>query len=153
MEYDIIVVGGGASGLSAANFTSRKKPKTLVISIDIGGQTNLTNKIANYPGFMEKSGPKLMDIFRNQAKSIGTEFVFGKFASMEKKGEGKDQRFTINLTNGESYTGRAAILAYGKVPRTLGIAGEDKFVGRGISTNAVQDGHNYKHKTVAVIGG
>ncbi len=153
MEYDVIVVGGGAAGLSAAIFTSRRKLKTLVISIDIGGQTNLTNKISNYPGFTDLSGPKLMDIFRNQAKNTGTEFVFGKFKSIEKKGEGKDQKFTIHLTNGEAYIGRAIILAYGKVPRTLGIPGEDKFVGRGISTNAVQDGHNYKHKTVAVVGG
>jgi len=153
MDYDVIVVGGWAAGLSAAIFTSRRKLKTLVISIDIGGQTNLTNKIANYPGFTELSGPKLMDIFRQQAKSTGTEFVFGKFKNLEKNGEGKDQKFTIHLTNGESYTGRAIILAYGKVPRTLGISGEDKFVGRGISTNAVQDGHYYKHKTVAVVGG
>ncbi|MBI4162082.1 MAG: FAD-dependent oxidoreductase [Candidatus Aenigmarchaeota archaeon] len=151
--YDVIVVGGGAAGLSAAIFTSRRKLKTLVISIDIGGQTNLTNKISNYPGFTDLSGPKLMDIFRNQAKSTGTEFIFGKFKNIEKEGEGKDQRFIINLTNGESYKGRAVILAYGKVPRTLGIPGEDKFVGRGISTNAVQDGHIYKQKKVAVIGG
>src|SRR3989344_6107585 len=152
-EYDVIVIGGGAAGLTAAIFTSRRKLRTLVVSIDTGGQTNLTNKISNYPGFLEKSGPKLMGIFKKQAESTGTEFVNGRFSKMDKKGEGKDKKFIVHLTNGESYSCRVLILAYGKVPRALGIPGEEKFVGRGVSVSAVQDAPLYAGKCVAVIGG
>lgn len=148
-EYDVIVIGGGAAGLTAAIFTSRRKLKTMVVSIDTGGQTNLTNKISNYPGFLEKSGPKLMGTFKKQAESTGTEFVNGRFSKMESK----DKKFIVHLTNGESYSCRTLILAYGKAPRALGIPGEEKFVGRGVSVSAVQDAPLYSGKRVAVIGG
>ena len=148
-DYDVIVIGAGAAGLTAAIFTSRRKIRTLVVSIDTGGQTNLTNKISNYPGFLEKSGPKLMSIFKKQAESTGTEFVHGRFCKLESK----DKKFIVHLTNGESYSCRVLILAYGKVPRALGIPGEEKFVGRGVSVSAVQDAPLYAGKCVAVIGG
>src|SRR3989344_5142672 len=102
-------------------YTCRKKLKTLVVTMDIGGQTNLTEHIENYPGYTEKSGPALMKIFEDQAKTFGSETVFGKASALEKT----DNGFLMKLTNGEQYESRTIILAYGKGPRTLGIKGEE----------------------------
>jgi thioredoxin reductase (NADPH) len=152
--YDVIIIGAGAAGLTSAIYTGRKKMKTLVISVDIGGQTLLTNHIENYPGYTDgiegfPSGPKLMQLFDSQAKKFGAEFVSGKVNKIEKQQNG----FKIMLTNGENYESRALILAYGKVPRSLGVPGEEKFIGRGVSTCATCDAPIFKGKTVAVIGG
>ncbi|MBI2172991.1 MAG: FAD-dependent oxidoreductase, partial [Candidatus Aenigmarchaeota archaeon] len=130
--HDVIVIGGGAAGLTAAIYTCRKRLKTLLVTLDVGGQTNLTEHIENYPGYTQKSGPGLMKTFEEQAKRFGTEFVFGKAQKLEKK----EKSFLLTLTNGEEYEARTVILAYGKVPRTLGIPGEEKYLGRGVSTCA-----------------
>ncbi len=153
MEYDVIVLGAGAAGLSAAVFTCRKKLKTLIVSVDVGGQTNLTNHIENYPGFFTETkdypkGQKLMEIFEEQAKFYGAELIYGKADKIEKTTHG----FSITLTNGEHYECKALILAYGKVPRSLGVPGEEKFIGRGVS-NTTLDAHKFKDKIVAIIGG
>ncbi|MBI2579558.1 MAG: FAD-dependent oxidoreductase [Candidatus Aenigmarchaeota archaeon] len=147
--HDVIVVGGGAAGLTAAIYACRKRLRTLVVTLDIGGQTNLTEHIENYPGYTQKSGPGLMKTFEEQAKAFGTEFVFGKAQKLEKK----DKSFLLTLTNGEKYDGKTVILAYGKVPRTLGIPGEEMYLGRGVSTCATCDMPLFKGKNVAVIGG
>ncbi len=152
--YDIIIIGAGAAGLTSAIYTGRKKMKTLVVSVDIGGQTLLTEHIENYPGYTEEtpgfpSGPKLMQLFDTQAKKFGAEFTSGKVNKLEKTGNG----FKASLTNGETYEAKAIVLAYGKVPRSLGVPGEDKFIGRGVSTCATCDAPIFKGKTVAVIGG
>ncbi len=152
--YDAIIIGAGAAGLTSAIYTGRKKMKTLVISVDIGGQTLLTSHIENYPGYTEEtpghpSGPKLMHLFDTQAKKFGAEFVSGKVNKLEKIQNG----FRIALTNGENYESKTIILAYGKVPRSLGVPGEEKFIGRGVSTCATCDAPIFKGKTVAVVGG
>ena len=146
---DVNIIGGGAAGLTAAIYTCRKKLRTLIVTMDIGGQTNLTEHIENYPGYMEKSGPGLMKIFEEQAKSFGAETVFGKAASLENT----ESKFSLTLTNGEKYESKAVILAYGKVPRTLGIKGENMYFGRGVSTCATCDMPIMGGKAVAVIGG
>ncbi len=149
-KYDVIIVGGGAAGLSAAIYSCRKKLKTLVISVDIGGQNLLTDSIENYPGYTEMSGSKLMDTFFSQAQKFGANFVSGKAGSLKKiKGGG----FEIGLTNGETYHARSVIIAAGKIARNLGIPGEEKFVGRGVSTCATCDAPFAKKRKVAVIGG
>ncbi len=149
MMHDVIIIGGGAAGLTAAIYTTRRKLSTLLVSVDIGGQTNLTDHVENYPGYTGLSGPKLMQIFENQARSFGTEIVFGKAEKVEKKKGG----FVVKLGNGEEYTGRAVILTSGKVPRELGIPGEKKFIGRGVSSCATCDGPMFRSKVVAVVGG
>lgn len=131
-EWDVIIVGGGAAGLTAAIYTCRKKMKTLVVSVDIGGQNLLTEQEENYPGYTQLSGPKLMEIFQEQATKFGAQFVFGKASKLEKIND----KFKITLTNGEEYIGKIVILAYGKVARSLGVPGEDKFIGRGVHTCA-----------------
>lgn len=147
--YDVIIIGGGAAGMTAAIYTCRKKLKTLVVTINVGGQNLLTEQEENYPGYLDLSGPKLMQVFEQQAKKFGAEFVFGKANKVEKTKNG----FRISLANGEEYECHVLILAYGKVPRTLGIPGEEKFLGRGVSTCATCDAPVFVGKKVAVIGG
>ncbi len=148
-QYDVVIIGGGAGGLTAAIYTCRKNLKTAVISVDWGGQTNLTNHIENYPGVDPMPGPTLMQKFKDNAKSFGAEFVNGKAAKIDKKGNG----FAVTLANGDIYECRAVILGFGTVPRELGIPGEAEFLGRGLSTCTTCDAPLFKNKTVAVIGG
>lgn len=147
--HDVIILGAGAAGLTAAIYTSRKKLKTLVVSIDIGGQTNLTGNIENYPGTGPMGGAELMQKFYTEAEGFGAEIVMGKSSKVEKTENG----FRVGLANGESYESKALILAYGKVPKSLGIEGEEKFMGRGVSTCVTCDSPLYKGRNVAVIGG
>lgn len=148
-NWDVIIVGGAAAGLSAAIYTCRKKMKTLIVTVDVGGQNLLTEQEENYPGYLEMSGPKLMQIFQEQAVKFGAEFVFGKAVKLDKVGD----EFKVTLGNGEEYTGKIVILAYGKIARSLGVPGEDKFLGRGVHTCATCDAPFTKGKTVAVAGG
>lgn len=148
--YDVLIVGGGAAGLTAAIYTCRKKLRTAVISMDIGGQTNLTNHIENYPGVDPMPGPQLMKKFEENARSFGAEIIFGKVIKVDKL---QNNNFVITLANEEKYECKALILGYGKVPKSLGIPGEEKFFGRGVSTCATCDAPLYKNKIAAVIGG
>jgi thioredoxin reductase (NADPH) len=152
--YDVIIVGAGSAGLTAAIYTCRKKLKTLVVSMDVGGQMNLTEHIENYPGYTEHtpgfpSGPNLMRIFEEQSKKFGTEFKTGKVSKITKK----EKNFVIELLSGEKFECKALILAYGKVQRMLDVPGEEKFLGRGLSTCATCDAPLFKNKVVAVVGG
>ena len=148
--YDIIIIGGGSAGLTAAVYACRKKLKTLIVSIDIGGQTNLTSHIENYPGTGPMNGIELMQKFREDAVKFGVEIVMGKVMKVDKVAE---RHFKIELANNESYESKSIILAYGKVPRSLGIIGEEKFMGRGVSTCVTCDAPLYRKRPVAIIGG
>lgn len=147
--YDVVIVGAGAAGLTAAIYTCRKKLKTLIVSIDIGGQTNLTSHIENYPATGPMHGVELMRKFQDEAIGFGAELIMGKVNKVDKI----ENSFRIGLANGESYESKALILAYGKVPKSLGIEGEEKFMGRGVSTCVTCDLPLYKNRDVAVIGG
>ena len=180
--YDVIVVGAGAAGLTAAIYTCRKKLKTLIVSIDIGGQTNLTSHIENYPGSGTMHGVELMRRFQNEAIGFGAELIMGKVVKVDmsvnrsaisaemserehrselshvtaQKPQVFDKienSFKIELANNETYESKALILAYGKVPKSLGIEGEEKFMGRGVSTCVTCDAPLYKNRDVALIGG
>jgi len=148
-KYDVIIVGAGAAGLTAAIYTCRKNLKTAIVSVDVGGQTNLTNHIENYPGVDAMPGPTLMQKFLDNAKSFGAELIMGKVAKVDKKGSG----FTVTLAEGKTYEARTVIMCSGTVPRELGIPGEAKFLGRGLSTCATCDAPLFKNKITAVIGG
>ena len=147
--YDVIIIGAGAAGLTAAIYTCRKKLKTAVISIDVGGQTNLTSHIENYPGTGPMHGIELMRKFQDEAIGFGAELIMGKVNKVDKIENG----FRIGLANGEAYDCKALILAYGKVPKSLGIEGEEKFIGRGVSTCVTCDAPLFKNRNVVVIGG
>jgi len=147
--YDVIIVGAGAAGLTAAIYTCRKKLKTAIISIDVGGQTNLTSHIENYPGTGAMHGIELMRKFQNEAIGFGAELIMGKVNKVEKI----ENSFRVGLANGEAYDCKSLILAYGKVPKSLGIEGEEKFMGRGVSTCVTCDAPLFKKRDVAIIGG
>ena len=147
--YDVVIVGGGAAGLTAAIYTSRRALKTLIISKDIGGQAALTNEIENYPGVGLIDGFDLMNRFLEDAKKFGAEFKSGEVKAIEKKGEGD---FLVKTTVGD-FKAAAVILAFGLTPRDLGVPGEEEFKGKGVSSCATCDGPLYKGKVVAVVGG
>ena len=147
--FDVIIVGGGAAGLTAAIYTCRKALKTLVVSPEYGGQTNLTSHIENYPGFIASTGWDLMAKFKEHAEHFGAETRTSKVTNVEKKGKG----FLVHFDDGSKEECRAVILCHGKLPRPLNIPGEKEFLGRGLSTCATCDAPLYKGKDVAVIGG
>ncbi|MFH1590190.1 MAG: thioredoxin-disulfide reductase [archaeon] len=150
MSYDVIIIGGGAAGMTAGLYTGRKNLKTLIISMDVGGQTSIPSNIENYPGFEGINGYELMTKFQMQAMKWGAEMITGKVKIAEKN---KDGTFKLTLSSGETYESRALILAFGKTPRSMDIPGEEKFMGRGVSTCTTCDAPLYKDRTVAVIGG
>ncbi|MBI4144086.1 FAD-dependent oxidoreductase [Candidatus Woesearchaeota archaeon] len=149
MDYDVLIIGAGAAGLSAAIYTCRKKLKTTVVSIDTGGQTNLTSNIENYPGTEPMHGHELMKRFKTNAQALGCEFINGKATLVEKTQEG----FKTTLSHGEKILSKTVITCFGKVPRKLSISGEEKFAGRGVSQCSSLQPEECTNKTVVVIGG
>ncbi len=149
--YDIIIIGGGPAGLTASIYTSRAKLKTLILEKMIpGGQVTTTHLVENYPGFPEPiNGFLLMSHFQKQAQNFGAEIVTSKeVTSIEKE----DKIFKIKTLDNE-YKAKAVLIATGAKYKTLGIPGEEKFKGRGVSYCATCDGAFFKDKEVAVIGG
>lgn len=150
-EYDAIVVGGGPAGLTAGIYLSRARVKTLILNEGtLGGQMILTHEIANYPGVESINGFQLATIMKNQAKKFGCDLMSNiTIASMQLEGTHK----TVTLTNGKSFQSKVVILTPGGKPRTLGVPGESKFKGRGISYCATCDGDFFTDKEIVVVGG
>lgn len=146
--HDVIIIGGGPAGLTAAIYCARRHLKTTVLTKDIGGQITRTEKIENYPGFESISGVELATKFFNQAKKFGAEFLFEGAEKITKTQDG----FKVKTSRQEFET-RSIILAFGKSPRELGVTGEEKFKGRGVSYCATCDAPFFKDKTVVVVGG
>lgn len=148
-QYDVIIVGAGAAGLTAAIYTSRRAMRTLVISQDIGGQAATTEEIENYPGVDFSDGPSLMNKFRAQAEKFGAEVRLDEVTKIEKQA---DATFTVSTPNVTEYS-RTVIVAYGLSHKHLDVPGEKEFIGRGVSYCATCDAPLYKGKPVVVVGG
>lgn len=147
--YDMIIIGGGPAGLSAALYMARAKCKTLVIEKEkIGGQITITSEIVNYPGVYKTSGSALTKDMQKQAESFGAEFTIDEVVDMDLTSQIK----TIKTTNGE-YKALSVVLALGASPRKLGFEGEQEFTGRGVAYCATCDGQFFTDKIVYVIGG
>jgi len=146
--YDMIIVGAGPAGLTAALYAGRKKLKTLVLAVDVGGQCNLTSSIENYPGVDKMPGFELAQKMEKQAREAGVEIVNAKVEKVERK----DGYFLVR-NKGKEFQGKTIILAIGRVPRTLDIPGEDEFLGKGVHTCTTCDAPLYAGKTVAMVGG
>lgn len=146
--YDVVIIGAGAAGLTAAIYAGRKKLKCVLITgPNIGGETNTTNDIQNYPGY-EGPGPELMKKFWVSAKKWGCEI---NEAMVSKVSKPKD--FVITLSDGKTIESKTVILCYGRERRKLDIPGEDKFFGRGLSTCTTCDAPLFPNKDTVVIGG
>lgn len=147
--YDVVIVGGGPAGLSAAIYMARAKYKTLVIEKEkFGGQITITNEIVNYPGVYNTSGKELTSNMQRQAQAFGAEFKLANVTDMELAQDIK----IIKTTSGEIKT-LAVILAVGANPRKIGFEGEQEFAGRGVAYCATCDGEFFTGKTVYVVGG
>jgi len=148
--YDVIIVGAGPAGLTAAIYTSRRAMKTLVISKDVGGQISLTDDVENYPGFESIEGLALAQKFQAQAAKTGVEFLFEEATKVEKQA---DNSFVVNTGSNKKIKTKTIILAFGLSPRNLNVPGEKELTGRGVTYCATCDGPLYKNKTVVVVGG
>ena len=149
--YDIIVLGAGAAGLTAGIYAARARRSVLVLdSGTVGGQMVLSYNVANYPGVLETSGRELSKVMAQQARAFGCELKpFARVAEVDLSGDVK----TVTLNDGTRFSAKAVIVASGGVPRKLGVEGEERFVGRGISYCATCDGDFFTDRPIAVVGG
>ncbi|OGY93305.1 MAG: hypothetical protein A2406_00950 [Candidatus Komeilibacteria bacterium RIFOXYC1_FULL_37_11] len=148
--YDVVIVGAGPSGLTAAIYTSRRSMKTLVISKDIGGQISLTEDVENYPGFESIGGLALAQKFQAQAAKTGVEYLFEEVCQIEKQSTGD---FVVQTGSKKLIKAKTIILAFGLTPRNLEVPGEKELTGKGVTYCATCDGPLYRGKNVVVIGG
>lgn len=148
-KYDVIIIGGGVAGWTAALFTARRGLHTLVISKDLGGQTSSTLEVENYPGLGRIEGPDLIQRFYQDARAGGVEALFIGVRTILKLDDG----FLIKTENEGAFFGEAVILACGKTPRQLGCEGEKEFQGKGIVYSSFKNPEEWKGKILAVIGG
>lgn len=148
--YDVIIVGGGPAGYTAALYCARAALRTLVIEkFAPGGQIGIVDRVDNYPGFSEGiDGYTLATEMQKQAERFGAETLFGEVSGGSLAGVEK----TLSV-DGKDYTARAVILAMGASPRELGLAGEQRLRGHGVSYCATCDGAFFRDKDVAVVGG
>lgn len=148
--FDIIILGGGPAGLSAAIYAARSSAKTAIIDISmLGGQPSNYLELENYPGFSKIGGYDLMEKFEEHADMFGIQkFPMEEIQSVDLTSEIK----TVTTLNGE-FKAKSIIIATGAQSKKLGVEGEKEFVGRGVSYCAVCDGAFYKDKVIAVVGG
>lgn len=154
--YDVVVIGAGMAGLTAAIYAVRANKKVLVLEGKThGGQIITTFHIANYPGLPKVSGVDLMNSVYNQAKELGAEIEYAEVMKVKNEGEFKSV-ITEDFEDGSDegkYLARTVIIATGSSERRLELENEEKLTGRGISYCATCDGGFYKDKPVAVVGG
>lgn len=149
--YDIIIIGSGAAGLSAAVYAQREQLKNIVIEKEYmgTGQISKSERVDNYLGLYGESGYQLGEKFREHALSLGTEFVEGEVTKIVPFGN----IYKAELSNGKVFETKTIIYALGTNQRKLDIKGENEFLGKGVSYCAVCDGAFYKDKIAAVVGG
>ena len=152
--YDVIIIGGGPAGLTAGIYTSRARISTLLIEkLGIGGQASITDRIENYPGFIEGiSGPELVHNMEEQAQSFGVKTIFDEVTRVEVSDEGNIKKVFVH-DDPEPYQCLSIIVAAGHEQRKLGVPGETEFTGRGVSYCATCDGAFFRDRAVAVVGG
>ncbi|EHQ90004.1 thioredoxin-disulfide reductase [Desulfosporosinus youngiae] len=148
--YDVLIVGAGPAGLTAGIYAARGGLKTAIIELAMpGGQAASTENIENYPGFPDGiNGYELMNLFHKQALAFGVEFIFEEVQTFELQESVKKVH-----TNNQVLETRSIIITAGSKPRLLGVPGEDRFIGSGVSYCATCDGAFFKGKKVIVVGG
>ncbi len=149
-EYDLIIVGAGPAGLTAAVYAARKMLKTLLISEDVGGQILLTSEVENYLGFYYVEGVSLVQKFEEQVRRHPIDIDVSQKVS---KVEHEPPKFRVLTENGKSFKSETVVIATGKRSKQLNVPGERNLVGRGVSYCATCDAPLFAGKDVAVIGG
>ena len=147
-ELSLIIIGGGVAACTAGMFAGRRGLTTLLLAKDLGGQTASTSEIDNYPGVGRIEGPHLIQLFADQARSVGSRFLFHEVVGIAHDGD----MFTVQTAH-SAYRSDAVICAFGKTPKSLMIQGEERFIGRGLHYCNSYDVDQYRDTTVAVVGG
>ena len=148
--YELIIIGAGPAGMTAAVYAARKRLNALLISYDIGGQVLWTTGVENYMGYQFIEGPELMHKFEEQVKQFPLDTKTGERVSILSQ---TNEGFEVRTDKDETYQAKAAIIATGKRPRQLNVPGEEKLRGRGVTYCAICDGPLFAGENVAVIGG
>ena len=147
--YDVVVIGGGPAGLTAALYLARARYRVVVVEKEhFGGQITITDEVVNFPGVEHTSGKALTETMRRQAQSFGAEFLLAEVTGLAMDGDIK----TVQTSRGELHC-FGVLLATGAYPRSVGFAGEAEFKGRGVAYCATCDGEFFTGKEVFVVGG
>ena len=147
--YDVIVIGGGPAGLTAALYLARAKYRVLVLEKEqFGGQITITHEVVNYPGISKTSGKAMTETMQRQAGAFGAEFLLAEAKALDLNGDVK----TVKTDKGDYYC-LGILLATGAHPRTVGFKGEDEYKGRGVAYCATCDGEFFTGKEIFVVGG
>lgn len=151
MTENVIIIGSGPAGLTAALYAARANLEPLLISgNELGGQIAMTNEVENYPGFPEGiTGPELVELMKTQAVKFGTRIAIDHVREVNLLAH----PFQLKTENGREFEAKAVIAATGASPRRLGVPGEMEYTGRGVSYCATCDGFFFRGKEIAVVGG
>ncbi|MDM7999552.1 MAG: FAD-dependent oxidoreductase [Dehalococcoidia bacterium] len=148
--HEVMIIGAGPAGMTAAVYAARKRLKTLLVSKDIGGQAIWSSKIENYMGYQFIEGAELMRKFDDQVKLFPIDQMIGEEVTALERSNGT---FQVRTAGGETLQAQALILASGKHPRLLNVPGEERLRGRGVSYCATCDAPLFSGQAVAVVGG
>ena len=152
--YDVVVIGGGPAGLTAALYLARSCYRVLVIEKEkFGGQITITDEVVNYPGVEKTSGKELTAVMQKQAEHFGAEFLLGEVASLKKAETPSSAEIWETTTDKGSYQSFGILLATGAHPRMIGFPGEADFRGHGVAYCATCDGEFFRGKEIFVVGG
>jgi thioredoxin reductase (NADPH) len=151
LNPDVVIIGGGPAGLTAAIYNSRSGLNVLMIEkLAAGGQIFITSEVENYPGIDLISGPELSIAMENQAKKFGTRIEYDEVDKVE---DGPGEFKTVHTVSGKQYKTYVVVISTGAKYKNIGVPGEELFRGKGVSNCATCDGAFYKNLEVAVIGG
>jgi thioredoxin reductase (NADPH) len=147
---NVVIIGSGPAGWSAAIYTARANLRPLLITgNELGGQIALTTEVENFPGFESIQGPELVERMQKQAERLGAEVLFDYVVEVDVNGP----PFTVKTAGGREFKALAVIATTGASPRRLGVPGEERLTGRGVSYCATCDGFFFRNKEVVVVGG
>ena len=147
--YDVIIIGAGFAGYSAAIYTVRYNLKTLIVASEPGGVVTESHNVENYPGYRSISGFELMQKFEHHAKDLGSEMIVGEVTCILKEGD----IFKVHMQDSQVFDTKSVIIASGTKKKKLGIPGQEQLDGRGVHYCATCDAPFYKNKVAAVVGG